>query len=186
MSESAQGPLGGFVAEHLTDLDRIVIRETRAEIKETPLPPDRGPLGCVAGLVGLVVLIAWPPVVEQIPAASFFTPFVMLGGVLALIGGPVASFFGGSSGRAAADAAAESGLRHLEDPRSDRETKLRAATLVISHAYISQGPSTVQLLDPAAAGERIAAEMPLVLATENLLVEEFGEYPVFSLAEDEE
>lgn len=181
-----EGPAGDVVAEQLTDRDRMIIRETRTEIRETPLPPDRGPLGCVAGLVGLVVLIAWPPIVRQVPAAAFFSPFVMLGGVLALIGGPVASFFGGSSGRSQAHAALESGLRHLEDAESDRETRLRAATLVISHAYISQGPTTSRMLDPDEARPRIGPAMPLVLGVEQFLEDEFSEYSIFSLAPDEE
>ena len=64
-------------------LEELAIAEAaRAELLETPLPPAMGQLGCLAAIAGVVVLVAWPPVVDALPALSFFTPFVMLFAVL--------------------------------------------------------------------------------------------------------
>lgn len=183
VTDSIMGESSDPIQEHLTDRDRLVIRETLEDIAERPLPPDLGPLGCVAGLAGAVVLVSWPWILKAIPAASFFTPFALTGGVLALVGGPVASFFRGGAGRAAAGAAVESALRHLEDPESDRETCVRATTLLLSHAFHSQGPTTVQIVSVEDAAPRIGKRMELVRAVERLLVDENVTYPVFSHAE---
>ncbi len=178
--ESSTGPMSDMPVEQLTDTDRMLIREARDEINRSPTPVNRGPMGCLTGLMGLVTLIAWPSVSELIPGADFVSPFVVLGGILMLIGGLVASFFGGSSGRLAAEAAVESAARHLQAAESDRETRLRAATLLIMHAFISSGPATTQTFEPIEMQRRIGASMPLVLAVEGYLLSDEKGWSVFS------
>ncbi len=178
--ESLTGPMGDMPVEQLTDTDRMLIREARDEIAGSPTPVNRGPIGCLAALMGLATLTVWPRVSELIPGADFFSPFVVLGGILMLIGGLVSSFFGGSSGRIAAEAAVESAARHLQAAESDRETRLRAATLLIMHAFVSSGPATTQTFEPVEMQRRIGDSMPLVLAVEGYLLGDEGGWSVFS------
>jgi len=165
--------------EHLTDGDRLVVREARREIVENPLPASRGPLGCLVALGGGVILLVWPAVADRIPGGGFAAPFVLLSATLLLLGGIVWSFFGGSTGRAAAGAAVEAALRQLESGDGDREANLRAATLLLTHAYVTQGPTTTGTFDPVEVSGRLGDARPLVLAVERYLVEDVGAYPVF-------
>ena len=166
-------------------LEELAIAETaRAELLETPLPPAMGQLGCLAAIAGVVVLVAWPPVVDALPALSFFTPFVMLFAVLGVVGGPVFLMFGGQSGRNAGRAAIEASLRVFEDANADREEQLRAAAVLLQRAYISQGPSTDLIMDVEEARERIGDGLGLVLEVEQHFSERFGSWPVFDSSED--
>ena len=166
-------------------LEELAIAEAaRAELLETPLPPAMGQLGCLAAIAGVVVLVAWPPVVDALPALSFFTPFVMLFAVLGVVGGPVFLMFGGQSGRNAGRAAIEASLRVFEDANADREEQLRAAAVLLQRAYISQGPSTDLIMDVEEARERIGDGLGLVLEVEQHFSERFGSWPVFDSSED--
>lgn len=136
-------------------------------------------MGCLVALGGGVVLLAWPAVADFVPGGGFVGPFVLLGATILLVGGIVWSFFGGSTGRAAAGAAVEASLRQLESGEEDREANLRAATLLITHAYVTQGPATAPTFDPDEVRGRLGRALPLVLAVERYLVEEVGGYPVF-------
>lgn len=166
-------------------LEELAIAEAaRAELLETPLPPAMGQLGCLAAIAGVLVLVAWPPVVEALPALSFFTPFVMLFAVVGIVGGPVFLMFGGQSGRNAARAAIEASLRVLEDANAERDEQLRAAAVLLERAYISQGPSTDLIMDVEEARERIGDGLGLVLEVERHFFERFGSWPVFDASED--
>jgi hypothetical protein len=171
----------GSAPEHLTDRDRLVVREARREIVENPLPPSAGPVGCLAALLGGAALVAWPAVADFVPGGEFAGPFVLLGAVLALVGGVVWSLFGGSTGRTAAGAAVEAALRQLESGEGDRQANLRAATLLLTHAYVTQGPATTPTFDPDEVRPRLGGARPLVLAVERYLAQEVGAYPVFDL-----
>lgn len=166
-------------AEHLTGQDRSIVLDARREIVENPLPPGRGQLGCVVALGGGGLLLAWPAVAEAVPGGSFVGPFVLLGATLLVVGGVVWSFLGGSTGRAAASAAVEAALRQLASGDEDREANLRAATLLLTRAYVTQGPTTTTTFDPGKARARLGASFALVLAVEQCLIEEVGAYPVF-------
>ena len=185
-------PWAEVIPEVLTDLDRMVVTEARAEIQDTPLPESRGPVGCVAALLGAGVLVVWPRLVGVVPGGDFVSPFVVLAGVVLVVGGFVSSFFVGRKTRSA-HAAVEAALRQLESdaPGSvlsgdDRETALRAATLLISHAFISDGPSTVEGFDREEAATRIGPAMPLVLGAQGVLEEELGVWIPFGVAPEQE
>lgn len=169
---------GGEALDHV---DRRVVRETLEEIRQTPVPAERGRYGCLAAVMGLVVLVAWPRVVDLVPGGEFVSPFVWLAGIVLVLGGPAMALLGSGGGGREAAAAVEAALRRLEDPASDRETLLRAATLLVAHAYTARGPTTVQTFDTEEVAPRIGGRLPLVLAVERRLVEEDAAYPVFSL-----
>jgi len=57
---------------------------------------------------------------------------------------------------------------------------LRAATLLISHAFVSQGPTTTQTYEAEQVVPRIGGVLPLVVAVEVFMVDEMGAIPVFS------
>ncbi|MDG2283437.1 MAG: hypothetical protein P8L45_09960 [Longimicrobiales bacterium] len=166
-------------------LEELAIAEAaRAELLETPLPPAMGQLGCLAAIAGVVVLVVWLPVVDALPALSFFTPFVMLFAVLGAVGGPVFLMFGGQSGRNAGRAAIEASLRVFEDANADRDELLRAAAVLLERAYISRGPSTELIIDVAEARDRVGEGLGLVLEVERHFAERFGSWPVFDSSED--
>lgn len=185
-------PWADVVPEVLNDHDRMIIGEARAEIRDNPLPASHGPVGCIGALLGMGVLFVWPQLIDFIPGGDFLSPFVMLLGVVLVVGGIVSSFFVGKKTRSA-HAAIEAALRQLESEAStaglssdERETALRAATLLISHAFISDGPSTVRGFDRAEAATRIAPAMGLVLGVQGVLEAELGVWIPFELAPERE
>lgn len=171
--------------ERLTDHDRRVVRETLADLEGATPPGGRAALGCPAAFVGLLVLVVWPRIVDGVPGGDFLSPFVLLGGVILLLGGPVLALLGGGGGARAAEAAVEAALRTLEDPQTDRETILRASTLLLAHAYVRRGPTTTHTFEPVETASRIGERLPVVEAVERHLVEEGVTYPVFTLADEE-
>lgn len=171
---------GGAVP--LSEMDRAIVREARAEIASTPPPANRGPYGCAVALAGVILLAVTSVIPADLAAVSFVRPFLVLGGVFMAVGGAVASFFGGSSATAAAGAAVEASLRRLEDPDSDRETLLRAATLLVSHATTSTGPATVRVFSEPELRERVAPVRLLVDSVERHLVDEYGQESTFTEA----
>ena len=173
--------------ERLTDHDRRVIREAREEIAATPPPTGRGPIGWFFGLLGAALLVVWPGLVESVPGGAFLNPFVLMAGGLMLVGGPVYALFGRGSTSSAARAAVEAALRLLEGGEAERDEKLRAAALLLAHAYVSDGAAIVQMFQPEEVRGRIASAAPLVVAVERYLIDEFGDPPILTLAlEDDE
>lgn len=160
-------------------MDRAIVREARAEIASTPPPVSRGPYGCLLGIAGVVVLAVTSAIPSDVATVAFVRPFLLLGGVVMAVGGAVASFFGGSSATAAAGAAVEASLRRLADPESDRETLLRAATLLVSHATTSTGPATVRVFSESDVRERVAPARPLIESVERHLMDEYGQESTF-------
>lgn len=92
----------------------------------------------------------------------------------------------GNHGWRAAQAAVEAALRRLEDPETDRETAVRAATVLIMHAFTSRGPTTVQTFEPDEVAERVGPRLSLVVAVERDLVADGSAYPMFTLEPDGE
>ena len=172
------------MSKRLSDLERRIVRETLEEIRVSPAPADRARFALPVALLGLVLVVGWPRVVDAVPGGDFVSPFVTLIGVVLVIGGPVLALLGRGGGRLAAGAAAEAALRRLEDPASDRETLIRASTLLVTHAYSSQGPATVETFDHDEARARAGSRLPLLMAVEGYLLDEGSAYPVFTLAPD--
>jgi hypothetical protein len=166
--------------ERLSEEDRRVIADTLEEISSTTPPTDLGYLGCPVAILGVVLLLGWPQVLGLVPWAAFFSPFVMLGAVLFIIGGPIAGLRSGGFTRGASLAASEAAVRQLERGDGGRDVMLRAATLLISHAFVSHGPTASMAFDPSEVVNRIGSALPLVLGVEMKLLEDSGGYPVFS------
>ena len=174
MEEPREQPSWASVEpDALSDRDRMLVRDARAEIAAAPLPASRGPVGCLAAVLGGAVLAAWPAVRDVLPIGDFVSPFVVLAGILLVAGGLFSSLLRGRGTRAA-DAAVEAALRQLEGESRDRDVDLRAATLLISHAYVSDGPSTVRTFDPEDVAPRLGGRLPLVLAVQEALSDEPG------------
>lgn len=171
--------------ETLTDHDRRIVRETAEEVRAAPSPATAARFGLPAALLGLVIVLGWPRVRDAVPGGDFVSPIVLLMGILLLLGGPAVMLMNRGGGHSAARAAVEAALRRLEDPRSDRETALRAATVLLIHAYVQAGPTTAETFDPDELAPRIGSRLPLVVAVEEHLVERSWAYPVFTLASDE-
>lgn len=163
----------------LTDQDRMAIRETLDDLKATPIPVNRGPHGCLLALVG-VGLLGAGRVLPESPAVDFFQPFVTLVAAGLMLFGIVTSFFGGSSARSEARAAVEAALRRLEDPESDRDTLVRAATVLVSKATISTGPATDRVVSESDVRERVARARPLLEAVERHMTDRFNYLPTFT------
>jgi hypothetical protein len=178
----ARGPvtdLSGAHSEHLDDRDRWIVRDARHEIMESPLPRGGGPSGVLAALGGGVVLVGWPAVSDRVPGGTFYGPFVLLGAALALVGGVAWSLSGDRTGRAAAAAAVEASLRQLESGDGDRETNLRAATLLLAAAQPTQGAAAHLTFQPDAVRRRLGGAGPLVFAVDRYLAQESGAAPIF-------
>jgi hypothetical protein len=171
----------------------MVVREARAEIVAHASRPGRRPMGCLGVLGGLVALGLWPGLRDALPGGDFVSPFVGLGGILLAGAGLYALLLGGRKAPAAR-AAVEAALRQLSAPGPtsaglaeprDRETDLRAATLLVSHAWVSDGPVPVRTVDPSEVDARVGARLPLVIAVDRLLGEELAGARLFG-AEPEE
>lgn len=171
--------------QRLTDHDRRIVRETLADLESATPAVARAALGCPAAFVGLLVLVAWPRIAHRVPGGDFVSPFVLLAGVVLLLGGPVLALLGRGGGARSADAAVEAAFRRLEDPRADRDTVVRASALLLAHAFVSRGPTTTHTFEPDVAASRIGKRLPVVEAVERHLVEEGVTYPVFTLADEE-
>jgi hypothetical protein len=166
----------------LSGADRSAVQEALEEIRATPVPPDRSPLGCVVALPGLLLLLTFPVVGRLLGAGPTVAKIVLVAGTAALVVGLVLWFMAGGAGRRHAEAAAEAALRHLEGDDEDRESALRAAVLLLTNAFAMQGASMAASVDFAKARRRLGDRLPLVLAVEALLLEEEAIYPVFSAA----
>ncbi|MBT8489371.1 MAG: hypothetical protein KJO65_11155 [Gemmatimonadetes bacterium] len=172
---------GGVV---LTEADRRVIRETVDEVQGSPPPTVIARYGIPSALLGGLLLFAWPRVSGSVPGGDFVSPFITLFAVVLLLGGPALVFLGAGGGGRAAAAAVEAALDRFRDPESDGETLLRAATLLILHAYARRGPATVEVFDAVEVQSTLGGHLGLVRAVERYLVDEGKAYPAFTLASD--
>ena len=144
----------------LSDPDRWVVRETVEELGAAWPPSSRRPLGWLAAFLGLGLLVGWPRVEGQLPGGDFVSPFVLLTGWLLVLGGPVLALLGGAGRERAARAAVEAALRRLEDPGADRETVLRAATLLVLHGWVGTPPSPGEDASSSTSGSSPTVDSP--------------------------
>lgn len=170
----------------LRDSDRRIVREALDEIRATPSPVDRAPLGCAIALPGFAVLLVFPMVGRMMDLGSGVATVALgLGGVLVVVG-VVLWFSAGGFVRGHAVAAAEAALRTLESGEEDREVLLRGATLLVVNAYATYGPTTSTAVDVDKARLRLGKHLGLVEAVEGLLLEEGAAYPIFTRSEETE
>jgi hypothetical protein len=164
----------------LSDADISVIRETLAEIRAAPPPRDFGGAGCAVSVLALALLLGFPALGRKLAVGTGTATTVLVAGGVLLIVGIVLRLTAGGFVRGHAIAAAEAALRVLEAGEGDRETQLRAATLLLCHAFATYGPTTSEAFDFAAARARVGARLELVTAVEAFLLAEKAIYPVFS------
>ncbi len=173
----------------LSPTDLEVVHETLQEIRDMPPPRDNMAVGCVMALAGLTVLLLIPAVGRQMAIASgLATAGLITGGVLLVVGIVVWQTAGGFV-RGTYIAAAEAALRELEGwtpEEGDREVALRAATLLLTHAVATYGPTSTNSFEYEEAEQRIAPMMPLVMAVQDVLVEDGASYAIFGTEEEQE
>lgn len=168
----------------LTEADRRLIRETVDEVQGSPPPTVIARYGIPSVLLGGLLLFVWPRVSGTVPGGDFVSPFVTLCAVVLLLAGPALTLLGVGGGGRAATAAVEAALVRLRDPESDGETLVRAATILILHAYVRRGPATVEVFDTEEVRSTLGRHFGLVMAVEQYLVQEGKAYPAFTLASD--
>jgi len=165
----------------LSDEDLLVIREALAEINASPPPRDFGGAGCAISVLALALLLTFPALGRKLAVGTGTATTVLVAGGVLLTVGIVLRLSAGGFVRGHAIAAAEAALRSLEAGEGDRETQLRAATLLLRHAFATYGPTTSEAFDFAAARTRLGARLELVTAVETFLLEEKAIFPVFTL-----
>jgi hypothetical protein len=171
---------------YLTDGHRLLIRETLQEIEETPPPAEPGVYGCGLAIVGLVVLVGFGIVSPRFGVgAGVATPILVVGGG-ALVIGMVLSLTRSGFTRKVAGAATEAALSELEDGEDDEDVLLRAATLLLAHAFVASGETMRSTFDRSEAALRIGERMPLVRAVEEYLTSSESMYPVFTTETSED
>ncbi|HSG09461.1 MAG TPA: hypothetical protein VLA36_13960 [Longimicrobiales bacterium] len=169
----------------LSDIERRIVHEALDEIRATPSPVDRAPLGCAIALPGFAVLLVFPVVGRMLGLGSgVATLALILGGALVVVG-VVLWFSAGGFVRGHALAAAEAALRALEADDEDREVLLRAATLLVVNGYATYGPTTSTAVDVDKARVRLGKHLGMVEAVERLLLEEGAAYPIFTKSDEE-
>jgi len=168
----------------LPEADRRIVREALDEIRATPSPVDRAPLGCAIALPGFAILLIFPVVGRMLALGSGVATLALtLGGALVVVG-VVLWFSAGGFVRGHAQAAAEAALRTLEANDEDRDVLLRAATLLVVNGYATYGPTTSTAVDVDKARARVGRHLGMVEAVESLLLEEGAAYPIFTKGEE--
>ena len=173
----------------LTPADLEVVHETLQEIRDMPPPRDNYATGCMMAIAGLVVLLGLPALGRVVTLSDGLgSAGLLIGGALLVVGIIVWQTAGGFV-RGQYIAAGEAALRELElwsPDDGDRVVALRAVTLLLTHAVASYGPTSTSSFDPADAALRLAPMMPLVMAVQEVLVEEEAAYPIFETEEEED
>ena len=162
----------------LSEADRRVIRETAEDVRSSPPPSVHARLGIPAAVTGGIILFGWPRVVGQVPGGDFVSPFVTLFAVVLVFGGPALALLGAVGG-GRSRLAVQAALARFDDPESDDETLIRAATLLVLHAHERRGRTTVEVFDPSTVGTALGSRLALVEAVEEYLVEEGAASPAF-------
>jgi hypothetical protein len=170
--------------DSLTPADRQVIKVALEEIESTPPATDLRTLGWPVAVLGVVLLVGWPRLAELVPIAMAASGLVLLMGIAMVVLGPLAALTAGGSARGTAAAAVEAALRRLESGGEDREVLLRAATLLLAMAHVTEGPTTTRSFRTEDVTPRLGGALALVLAVEAYLVVEEGIHPVFHDPED--
>jgi hypothetical protein len=168
------------MSEELSAHDVGIVRDAFGDIEAEPPPKDWGAVGVRTALAGLVVLVGVPPMVRAVAVPHGAVIAAIVAGAALVVLGVVARTSAGGFARGRSIAAAEAALRQLESDDPDRETALRAATLLLVHAYALYGPKPSASFDFMAGRRRLGKRMPLVEAVECELLRERRIDPVFT------
>ena len=168
------------MSEELSAHDVGIVRDALEDIEAEPPPKNWGAVGVMAALVGVVALVVVPLLARTVPVphGAVITALVM--GAALVVLGVVARASAGGFARGRSIAAAEAALRQLESDDPDRETALRAATLLLVHAYAMYGPKPSASFDFLAGRRRLGERVPLVEAVERELLRDNRIDPVFT------
>jgi hypothetical protein len=142
------------MSEELSAHDVGIVRDAFREIEAEPPPKDWGTVGVWAAVVGGVVLVGVPLLARGVPVPRGAVIAALIAGAAMVVLGVVARASAGGFARGRSIAAAEAALRHLESDDPDRETALRAATLLLVHAYAMYGPKPSASFDFLAGRRR--------------------------------
>jgi len=164
----------------LSDADRRTVREALDEIRATPSPVDRAPLGCAIALPGFAILLVFPLAGRMLGLGGVVATVTLGVGIILVVVGVVLWFSAGGFVRGHALAATEAALRTLEAGDEDREVLLRAATLLVVNGYATYGPTTSAAVDVPKARQRLGKNLGMVEAVEGILLEEGAAYPIFT------
>lgn len=168
------------MSEWLDSEDVAIVRDAMDEIEAEPPPKNWGGVGVVAAVMGAVTLVGVPLAGRfgELPRAAVVTALAV-GAVLVVLG-VVARASAGGFARGRSVAAAEAALRQLESDEDDRETTLRAATLLLAHAYAMYGPKVQASFDFVDGRRRLGERLALVEAVEEELVRNRRIHAVFT------
>jgi len=168
------------MSDELSAHDLGIVREALADIEAEPPPKDWGAVGVAVALVGLVVLVGVPLLARTMSVPHGVVIAALTAGAAMVVLGVVARASAGGFARGRSIAAAEAALRHLESDDPDRETALRAATLLLVHAYAMYGPKPSASFDFLAGRRRLGERMAVVEAVERELLRDGRIDPVFT------
>jgi hypothetical protein len=166
---------------HLTDRDQLLIREALEEIETTPLPKDPGPIGIPMAITGLIGLVGFMFVGRALGLEGIYAVTVLIGSSAMLVVGVILAMMSRSFVVRAYRAATEAAFRQLESGEDDRDVILRAATLLLAHAYVESGRTMSFSFDPAGGEKRVGDALSLVVAVERYLLRDNRIHPVFTL-----
>ena len=136
--------------------------------------------------MGLAAVIVLPFIGRSIDIPQIVAVGTLVIGGAAVIIGLILAMTSGGFVRGASIAAVEAAVRQLEDGDDERDVMLRAATVLLAHAYVSHGPTMTSSFERHAVAPRIERAMPLVLAVEEHLIETEQMYGVFTPDDSEE
>ena len=164
-----------------------VIADLR-RLRDRPAPSDSTSGGCVVAIVAIITLVLMPFIGRALTLSGGAMLAIGIGlGALAVVGGLIGIFGGGSVGGAVAgDVAQAIEVLVAEHPHGDEGHCREAAIRLLEGAYISAGPTTVRTFDRKEVAERLGEALPFVERIERILLERTDIYPVFTLISDDE
>jgi len=164
--------------------DRQIVLEALEDIDRTPPPPDWGVFGPPVALSGVLIAGVTSVFGDGMGLPGPVVVGALIIGVAMLVIGVILGVMSGGFERASERAAAEAALREFASGSLDREVRLRAATLLLTHTFSHQGGVAAPNYDPAEGARRIGEDMPLVQAVETMLIEMDRGEALFTLGPD--
>ncbi len=167
----------------LPDADRAAILTDWDAEAARPVPPDMSAVGCTVAILTVAVAAGLPPLLRVFGVALPAPAAAILLGTLgvAFAWGVFRGVTGKSrSVRAVGERAADALGRLAAHPEDRGPEARRAAVALIANAWLSNGPSTIQVIDVDAARDRLGAALPFVVEVEEFLLSASKTYPVFT------
>ena len=164
--------------------ERQAIAAEWKRLQDEPPRRERREIGCMTAVVALLVALAGPYVLGKLGIELHPGLKIALAALLALaiLGGVFVGMFLVSGRFAHAHRRADAAVAWLAQNGAggDPAERRRQAVTLLFYAFTSDGPSTSNTIDFAAARARLGAALPYVLSVERVLRADFGLYPVFT------